>query len=278
MYRGGDMREFLFTDDDFEGLSKRVYKACGIVLGPHKKEMVYSRIARRIRANGLNSFKQYIDLVDSDNIDEFSHFINAITTNLTSFFREKHHFEYLSSVVIPQLLEKNAASKRVRIWSAGCSTGEEPYSIAMTLQGRFPSNWDVKILATDLDSNVLNKAQNGVYNAKNITGIEPEEIKKWFLKSPNGESYKVKPSLQGLISFKRLNLLECWPMKGPFDLIFCRNVLIYFDKETKDLLFAGYYNLLSPGGYLFIGHSETMGKEHTEFRNLGKTMYQKGQL
>ncbi|CAM4087941.1 CheR family methyltransferase [Pseudoalteromonas byunsanensis] len=269
------MREFTFTDDDFDGLSKRVYKACGIVLGPHKKEMVYSRIARRIRANNLTSFKQYIEMVDSNDTDEFSHFINAITTNLTSFFREKHHFDYLSNVVIPLLLERNSASKRVRIWSAGCSTGEEPYSIAMTILGRFPSGWDVKILATDLDSNVLLKAQTGVYSARNITGVEESELKKWFLKSPNGESYKVKPALQALISFKRLNLLESWPMKGPFDLIFCRNVLIYFDKETKDQLFAGYYKLLAPKGHLFIGHSETMGKEHVEFTNLGKTMYQK---
>ncbi|CAH9054118.1 Chemotaxis protein methyltransferase [Pseudoalteromonas sp. CIP111854] len=269
------MREFLFTDDDFQGLSKRVYKACGIVLGPHKKEMVYSRIARRIRANGLTSFKQYIALVDNDSEQEFSHFINAITTNLTSFFRESHHFEHLSNVLVSEMIKRNSASKRVRIWSAGCSTGEEPYSIAMTIQGRFPTDWDVKILATDLDSSVLAKAQEGVYSARSINGLEQEELRKWFLKSADGESYKVKPTLQSLISFKRLNLLESWPMKGPFDLIFCRNVLIYFDKETKDKLFSGYHRLLTPSGHLFIGHSETMGKEHTEFINLGKTMYQK---
>ncbi|BBN82820.1 chemotaxis protein methyltransferase [Pseudoalteromonas sp. A25] len=269
------MREFLFDDDDFAQLSKRVYQACGIVLGPHKKEMVYSRIARRIRANNLTSFKQYIELIDDDSADEFSSFINAITTNLTSFFRENHHFEYLSNVIIGQLIQKNASTRRIRIWSAGCSTGEEPYSIAMTIQGRFPSGWDVKILATDLDSSVLAKAQEGVYSARSINGLDEKGLKKWFLKNSSGDSYKVKPSLQSMISFKRLNLLEHWPMKGPFDLIFCRNVLIYFDKDTKDNLFAGYHRILAPGGHLFIGHSETMGKEHTEFKNLGKTMYQK---
>lgn len=269
------MREFPFSDQDFQAISERVYKACGIVLGPHKREMVYSRLARRIRANKLDSFTAYLDFLETHKEQEFSNFINAITTNLTAFFRENHHFEYLSDKLIPELLESNKHSKRIRIWSAGCSTGEEPYSIAMTIANRFPSGWDVKVLATDLDSNVLAKAQGGVYEAGNVNGLDDATLKKWFLKSPDGNAYKVKPELQKYIFFKRLNLLEAWPMKGPFDLIFCRNVLIYFDKETKDKLFKGYHNMLSPTGHLFIGHSETMGKEHTEFKNLGRTMYQK---
>ncbi|MDO6548539.1 CheR family methyltransferase [Pseudoalteromonas carrageenovora] len=269
------MKEFLFTERDFKEIAALVYNACGIVLGEHKREMVYSRIARRIRERKLTDFSTYLAYLNSHKDQEFDAFINALTTNLTSFFRESHHFDYLKKQLVPALLVQNKNSRRVRIWSAGCSTGEEPYSLAMALHELFPSNWDVKILATDLDSNVLKKAHTGVYSAANINGLDDALLKRWFLKSKDGESYKVKPKLQQLISFKRLNLLQDWPMKGPFDLILCRNVVIYFDKDTKDLLFKRYAKILAPHGHLFLGHSETMGKEHTEFKNLGKTMYQK---
>ncbi len=269
------MKEFLLTDSDFKKIASLVYSACGIVLGEHKREMVYSRLARRIRRLQLDSFKQYLDYLDAHKEQEFSDFINAITTNLTSFFREAHHFEYLKSHIVPALLQANKQTKRVRVWSAGCSSGEEPYTLAMTLNELFPTNWDVKILATDLDSNVLAKAQSGSYTAANVNGLEQHHLQRWFLKSKNGELFKVKPELQKNIYFKRLNLLQDWPMKGPFDVIFCRNVVIYFDKTTKDQLFQRYCNILAPHGHLFLGHSETMGKEHSEFKNLGRTMYQK---
>lgn len=269
------MKEFLLTDSDFKQIAAIVYQACGIVLGEHKREMVYSRLARRIRVLGLTTFKQYLTYLDNHKEQEFSDFINAITTNLTSFFRESHHFDYLKSHVVPKLLVANKSTRRVRIWSAGCSTGEEPYSLAMTLHGLFPSDWDVKILATDLDSNVLAKAQSGTYTAANVNGLETQQLQRWFLKSKDGEQFKVKPELQQRIHFKRLNLLQDWPMKGPFDVIFCRNVVIYFDKETKDQLFTRYSNILAEQGYLLLGHSETIGKEHSEFKNLGKTMYLK---
>ena len=269
------MKEFLFTERDFKEIAALVYNACGIVLGEHKREMVYSRIARRIRERKLTDFSTYLAYLNSHKDQEFDAFINALTTNLTSFFRESHHFDYLKKQLVPALLVQNKNSRRVRIWSAGCSTGEEPYSLAMALHELFPSNWDVKILATDLDSNVLKKAHTGVYSAANVNGLDDALLKRWFLKSKDGESYKVKPKLQQLISFKRLNLLQDWPMKGPFDLILCRNVVIYFDKDTKDLLFKRYAKILAPHGHLFLGHSETMGKEHIEFNNLGKTMYQK---
>jgi chemotaxis protein methyltransferase CheR len=268
------MKEFLCTDRDFKDIASLVYNACGIVLGDHKREMVYSRLARRIRALKLNDFKAYLAYLDTHKDQEFDAFINAITTNLTSFFREVHHFEFIKSELIPNLIKANKDTKRVRIWSAGCSTGEEPYSLAMTLNNAFPSNWDVKILATDLDSNVLEKAQKGVYTAANVNGLDATHLKRWFLKSKDGEHYKVKDKLRERISFKRLNLLQDWPMKGPFDLILCRNVVIYFDKETKDHLFKRYANILSDHGYLFLGHSESMGKEHSNYKNLGKTMYQ----
>lgn len=270
------MKEFLFTDRDFKEIADLVYNACGIVLGEHKREMVYSRLARRIRERNLVDFKSYLEFLKKNKDQEFDAFINAITTNLTSFFREIHHFEFIKSELIPVLLKTNKHSKRVRFWSAGCSTGEEPYSLAMTLNAAFPSDWDVKILATDLDSNVLAKAQSGMYTAANVNGLSEQQLKRWFLKSKDGEAYKVKPKLQECIAFKRLNLLQEWPMKGPFDLILCRNVVIYFDKETKDQLFERYANILSEQGHLFLGHSESMGKEHSQYKNLGKTMYQKG--
>ncbi|MDQ2044333.1 protein-glutamate O-methyltransferase CheR [Pseudoalteromonas sp. 20-92] len=270
------MKEFLFTDRDFKEIADLVYNACGIVLGEHKQEMVYSRLARRIRERNLVDFKSYLAFLKKNKDQEFDAFINAITTNLTSFFREIHHFEFIKSELIPVLLKTNKHSKRVRFWSAGCSTGEEPYSLAMTLNAAFPSDWDVKILATDLDSNVLAKAQSGMYTAANVNGLSEQQLKRWFLKSKDGEAYKVKPKLQECIAFKRLNLLQEWPMKGPFDLILCRNVVIYFDKETKDQLFERYANILSEQGHLFLGHSESMGKEHSQYKNLGKTMYQKG--
>ncbi|WP_024610295.1 protein-glutamate O-methyltransferase CheR [Pseudoalteromonas sp. TB64] len=270
------MKEFLCTDRDFKEIAKLVYNACGIVLGEHKREMVYSRLARRVRERKLSDFKAYLEYLNNHKDQEFDAFINAITTNLTSFFREIHHFEYIKSQLVPALLKTNKESRRVRIWSAGCSTGEEPYSLAMILNNAFPSNWDVKILATDLDSNVLAKAQRGIYTAANVNGLDDTQLKRWFLKSKDGESYKVKDKLQESISFKRLNLLQDWPMKGPFDLILCRNVVIYFDKETKDLLFKRYANILNEQGYLFLGHSESIGKENSQYKNLGKTMYQKG--
>lgn len=269
------MKEFLLTDSDFKNISSQVYDACGIVLAEHKREMVYSRLARRLRLLKLKNFKDYLAFLEEHKEREFSEFINAITTNLTSFFREPHHFNYLKNTIVPRLLTTNAKQKRVRVWSAGCSTGEEPYTIAMTLSGLFPTNWDVKILATDLDSNVLAKAQAGTYTAANVNGLDKSQLKRWFLKSHDGQLYKVKPQLQENIFFKRLNLLEQWPMKGSFDVIFCRNVVIYFDKPTKDTLFHRYFDLLSDAGHLFLGHSETMGKDHKEFKNLGQTIYQK---
>ena len=269
------MKEFLCTDKNFKDIATLVYNACGIVLGDHKREMVYSRLARRVREHKLKSFSQYLEYLHNNKEAEFDAFINAITTNLTSFFREPHHFEFLKNTIVPQLLSSNKVTKRVRVWSAGCSTGEEPYSLAITLADLFPSSWDVKILATDLDSNVLAKAQAGIYTAANVNGLENNVLKKWFLKSKDGQTYKVKPQLNKHIFFKRLNLLQEWPMKGQFDLILCRNVVIYFDKETKDTLFKRYANALNRDGYLFLGHSESMGKEHSEFKNLGKTMYQK---
>lgn len=269
-------KEFLMTTEDFHYIRDVVYDTCGIVLGDHKKEMVYSRIARRIRALHLRDCQGYIDYLENHKDKEFSEFINAITTNLTSFFREDHHFEFLTNTAVDELKQWHKEDRRIRIWSAGCSTGEEPYSIAMTLADHFKRPmWDLKILASDLDSNVLATAQKGVYNSDTITGLNRDSAKHWFLHDKNNEKCKVNDELQTYIRFKRLNLLAKWPMSGPFDIIFCRNVVIYFDQPTKDQLFKRYAQMLRKGGYLILGHSESMNlKTQTQFKSLGKTIYQ----
>lgn len=270
-------KEFLMTQQDFHHIRDVVYDTCGIVLGDHKREMVYSRIARRIRALGLNDCHGYIQFMENNREQEFSNFINALTTNLTSFFREQHHFDFLTDTMVDKLKDWHKQDRRIRIWSAGCSTGEEPYSIAMTLAEHFKRPlWDFKILATDLDSNVLDTARKGVYRRDTITGLKREYAKNWFLHDKSLQQCKVNDDLSSYISFKRLNLLAQWPMKGPFDIIFCRNVVIYFDQPTKDSLFKRYAQMLREGGYLILGHSESMNlKVQTQYKALGKTIYQR---
>ena len=270
-------REFIMTDADFKVISELAYEFTGIVLGPQKRDMVYGRLARRLRDVGLTNVSDYIGLIKNNTNQEVSKFINAITTNLTSFFREDHHFDFISQTLVPELQKTNVGTKKIRAWSAGCSTGEEPYSLAITLKESMGlQGWDCKILATDLDSKVLNKGQQGIYDAERIETIKLAYKKKWFLKDQNHpDIVKVKPELQELIRFKRLNLLEKWPMKGPFDFIFCRNVVIYFNAETQAVLFNRYADMLKDGGYLIIGHSESLDRTSDRYRPIGKTIYQK---
>jgi chemotaxis protein methyltransferase CheR len=270
-------REFSFTDKHFSRIRKFVTAHTGIVLTDAKKDMVYGRLSKRIRAQFEGSFDAFCHAVDEGDKAEQEYLINAITTNLTAFFRENHHFEYLRDKLIPELLRQKQQSRKIRIWSAGCSTGEEPYSLAMTLREAIPGidNWDVKILATDLDANVVQHGQDGVYTRERISGLDESRQRRWFKlgKGENQGLVKVKPELQQLIHFKRLNLLDDWPMKGLFDVIFCRNVVIYFDKQTQSELFERYANILTPGGHLFIGHSESLYKVSERFAALGHTVY-----
>nr|WP_026317734.1 protein-glutamate O-methyltransferase [Algicola sagamiensis] len=268
-------KEFPMTDKDFEFICELVYNTCGIVLGDHKREMVYSRLARRIRSIGLRDFKEYCELINQKNSPELSECINSITTNLTSFFRENHHFEFLENKALAEMKSRHSVDKRVRIWSAGCSSGEEPYSIAITLAKHFPTPWDFKVLATDLDSNMLYKAKNGIYAEDSVDGLPSEKMERGFVRSKANRQVKVKPGIQEHIQFKRLNLLQQWPMKGPFDVIFCRNVVIYFDQPTKVRLFERYWDMLADGGYLFLGHSESLSKDSPNFKSVGRTIYQK---
>lgn len=271
-------KEFPFTDKDFGFIQNLVADRTGIVLSDIKRMMVYSRIARRIRHCGVSDFAEYCDLLKAGDESELISFTNAITTNLTSFFREPHHFEYLTEVVLPEL-EKEKHDKRIRIWSAGCSSGEEPYSIAMTVNDYFKnkSGWDIKILASDLDFDMVERAANGIYKEERVTGLDKNHLRNYVKKGKgkNAGSVKMDPVLIDMITFKQLNLLHDWPFKGPFDFMFCRNVVIYFNKETQKELFDRYAEILPVNTPLFIGHSESLFKVTDRFKSLGKTIYRK---
>lgn len=269
-------REFKFTVEDFNVLRKLSNSHSGIQVPDERFDMFYSRLSKRVRRLGLNDFSEYCDYLQSNHEEEFTDFINAITTNLTSFFREMHHFDYLRSVVIPELLKRNAATKKIRIWSAGCSTGEEPYSIAMTMLENVPSDWEIKILATDLDTQVLQTASEGIYLQERVAELPTPVLKRWFMKSKSSPEYvKVKLQLQEIIQFRQLNLMQEWSMTTPFDVIFCRNVLIYFDRETKATLAKRYAKLLVSKSWLFIGHSESLNQLSSEFELVATTSYRK---
>ncbi len=269
-------REFHFSVENFNFLRQMSNAHSGIQVPDERFDMFYSRLVKRVRKLGLNNFSEYCDYLVNNHADEFTNFINAITTNLTSFFREKHHFDYLRDVVIPDLLIRNAATKKIRIWSAGCSTGEEPYSLAMTLLENVPANWDIRILATDLDTQVLQFAADGVYPEDRVAELPIEILKRWFMKGKfSPENVRVKTELQAIIQFKYLNLMEEWPMKTPFDVIFCRNVLIYFNRETKSRLAKRYAQLLVSKSWLFIGHSESLNHLTSEFELVATTSYMK---
>jgi chemotaxis protein methyltransferase CheR len=270
-------REFEYTWEDFNFLRKISNEHSGIQVPDDKFDMFYSRLAKRLRLLGLENFRAYCSYLTNNPDSEFTEFINAVTTNLTSFFRENHHFEYLKDTVIPWLLKRNAMTKKITLWSAGCSTGEEPYTLAMILLENVPQGWDIKILATDLDTNVLQVSAEGIYTSDRVSSLSDERMRRWFKsgKGMNANKVKVKPELQAIIRFKQLNLMKEWPMKGHFDFIFCRNVLIYFDRETKEMLAKRYANLLDNNGYLFIGHSESLHQLSTDFELVGNTIYRK---
>lgn len=272
-------RQYTLADSDFEFFQRLITVQTGIVINETKKELVYSRLSKRIRALGLSGFKEYIDLLRNvDSKDELVAVINAITTNLTAFFREEHHFEYIENTLLPELIRSKREQKKIRIWSAGCSTGEEPYSLAMVLAENLGSDWDWKILATDIDTDVLNTARSRIYSAERITGISPERQKRWLKKGtgPNSGLVQVKKSLGEHISFTPLNLMDSpWPMRGQFDFIFCRNVIIYFDMPTKTKLVERYADQLVDHGHLFIGHSESLFQVTDCYDSVGNTIYRK---
>lgn len=263
---------FPFTSDDFNHIRGLIYRVAGISMAPSKKDLVYSRLARRLRVRQIDSFSAYIRLLESGDLQEREEFINALTTNMTSFFREAHHFPILS-----QHLGTLPKSTPISIWTCASSSGEEPYSIAMTVVELFKTfNAPVRILATDIDTNVLEKAKRGVYPLDQLQKIPPDQLKRFFLKGEgkNKGSAKVRPELQQLITFKRFNLLdEEWGIREKFDAIFCRNVMIYFDKDTQYKILKKMQPCIQPHGLFFAGHSESFHHAADLFKVCGKTVY-----
>jgi chemotaxis protein methyltransferase CheR len=269
-------REFQMSKQNFTVIIEEIYKYSGIVLKDIKEDMVYNRISRRVRKTGSHGFDDYLAMALQQESVEFTHFVNAITTNFTSFFREFHHFDFIKNTAIPEW-KSNLHRKKLRIWSAGSSTGEEAYSIAMTLNDQIPNAWDTKILATDLDTNVVAQGESGIYSPDRVGDLSSTLVSQYFDKIGSGEKERVqvKKSLRDMTFFKPLNLLQDWPMSGQFEMIFCRNVVIYFDKPTQKLLFNRFADLLSPGGYLIIGHAESMYNLSDRFTSIGNTVYRK---
>ncbi len=268
-------REFLFEDEDFEAIIKQVKSLTGINLTRQKRELVYGRLAVRLRALNLRTFREYRRIVAED-AHEQVRMCNAITTNLTSFFREPHHFEHLRDQVLPTHREQGGR-RRLRIWSAGCSTGEEAYSIAITLLEAMPEaqDWNVRVLATDLDSDVLATAAAGQYSADRVKGLSDGRLRRFFTeqKDRGASVYVVRPELRRLVTFKQLNLMQSLPMSGPLDVVFCRNTVIYFDKDTQRDLFARIAPLQRPGDLLYLGHSESLLSVSTDYESIGRTTY-----
>jgi chemotaxis protein methyltransferase CheR len=266
------VKEFDFTMRDFERVRALIYKRAGIALADSKQEMVYSRLARRLRATGIRSFQAYLDELESGTgNEEWEAFTNALTTNLTSFFREAHHFPLLAEHV-------RKITEPVTIWCSASSTGEEPYSIAMTLCEAFNTMTPpAQVIATDIDTNVLNTGANGVYPIERLDKMSQDRMRRFFLRGKGQQEglARVRPELRQMVTFKQLNLLsDDWPIKGPFDAIFCRNVMIYFDKPTQSKILARFAPLMKPDALLFAGHSENFLYVSDAFKLRGKTVYE----
>jgi chemotaxis protein methyltransferase CheR len=272
-------REFAFSDADFRSLAQFAYEQAGIALADNKRNLVYSRLSRRLRTLGLRTFREYREHLASEP-SELEGFINAISTNLTKFFREAHHFDHFRShVAVPFVQAAHGkVGRRLRVWSAGCSTGEEPYTIAVVLKReiRDIDRHDVKILATDIDTEVIGKGARGEYPASSIDEV-PKTYRDFFQPVDGdhaSETVIVGRDIRSLVTFRRLNLMEPWPFTGNFDAIFCRNVMIYFDGPTKAALIERYTQKLNQGGFLYIGHSESLSS-HPGLKLMGRTIYRR---
>lgn len=272
-------REFAFSNADFQTLTRLAYDYAGIALAESKQNLIYSRLSRRLRALRLNSFHDYCDYLAA-NVSEIENFINSISTNHTKFFREAHHFDHFRSHVAAPFAQAAArkSGQRLRVWSAGCSSGEEPYTIAVVLHHEIRdfTSQDVRILATDIDTDVLTRAAHGEFPATAMEEI-PAQYHACFQSAGEGKSERVMvdEDVQSLISFGRLNLMEDWPFQGLFDAIFCRNVMIYFDTPTKTNLVDRFKKQLKPGGWLYIGHSESLIGSHPGLDLVGRTTYRR---
>lgn len=276
--------ELPFTDTDFARIAAFAHREFGLHLVPSKKDLVYSRLLKRLRQTGCPDFATYVARLESDGeVEERRALITALTTNVTHFFREEHHFRLLADQLIRPMAEGLRGGRRLRLWSAGCSAGQEPYSMAMTLLHHLPeaARLNVRILATDIDPAILDRARAGEYPAEELQSI-PEAYRALLAdraagRPPaQGERFRIPPQISGLIRFAELNLMRDWPLQGPFDAIFCRNVAIYFDKPTQARLWQRFADLLAPGGLLCIGHSERLdGPAAKLMTSIGITAYRR---
>lgn len=274
---GTDFFSVELTAAEFENIRQLLYRLCGINLNTGKEGLVKSRLMKRLRTLSLESFGDYLAFVENDHSGlELTTMIDLLTTNKTSFFREAEHFEFLKNRVLPGLWEK---TQPLRMWSAGCSSGEEPYTLAIVLREAVSDidRRDIKLLATDISTQILAKAKEGKYDRECLNEVDPKLIHKYFslVRTQEAKLFQVKDSLRSLIRFARLNLMQNWPMRGPFDVIFCRNVMIYFDKNTQRDLVRRYWEILKPGGYLMVGHSESLTNTSTEFQYVQPAVYRK---
>ncbi|PZT97227.1 MAG: chemotaxis protein [Brevundimonas sp.] len=271
--------EFAFTADDFRHIAEMLHAHAGIALNEGKAALVYSRLAKRLRTLGLNSFREYCALVQGvDGVDERQKMTAALTTNVTRFYREPHHFDDLRDRVMPALAARARAGGRVRLWSAACSNGQEPYSMALTVLSVLPeaADLDVRILATDIDPDMVAQGRDGTYSEEALEPAPPALWRKYFDRADRGQ-WTAGPQLQRLVAFRELNLIGDWPMKGRFDVVFCRNVVIYFDDATQERVWKRFIPLMTPGATLYIGHSERVsGPAAAQLRTAGLTTYRLG--
>ncbi len=279
MQEAAKQYDFEFSRKDFDAISKIAKENFGLNLSESKIPLVYSRLAKRIRVLGLSTFEEYRqEIVRPDNLDERSELLSALTTNVTHFFREGHHFDSLTEALKTDLIERARNGERIRLWSSACSTGQEAYSIALTVLTEFPDalDFDVKILATDIDQAVVAKAKAGSYPKNQCEGLDQRKFDRALIAEETNGQVDFSDKVKQLITFNPLNLIEPFPFKGPFDIIFCRNVAIYFDKDTQSKVWAALCSVLNTGGTLFIGHSERLnGPSEEKFESRGITTYLK---
>ncbi|MFK8017199.1 MAG: protein-glutamate O-methyltransferase CheR [Gammaproteobacteria bacterium] len=263
------------SDQELKAFQRLVIKATGIQLDESKRSMVYTRFLRRLRALNLHTFGQYIELLESGNEAELRHFINTITTNLTYFFREPHHFEFLRATVVPDMFGPSAQKKTVRIWSAGCSSGEEPYSIASSLaEEGFTGGADYRLLCTDIDTDMVRRTKTGEFRGRDVRGLSEALKSRWF-EQRNGDILAAKDALKKGLMCRDLNLFAPWPIRPGVDIIFCRNVLIYFDRKHQEQIVRGFADVQSRGAYLFLGHSESLRDFDDVYERVGNTIYKR---
>lgn len=274
------------SEQEFELFRQLIYNKSGINLNPTKRNLLQTRLAKRLRQLKCESFSQYYRYVKNDPAgEELIAMLNAISTNLTKFFREEDHFSFLNNSVLPDLISSKHKNgeRHLRAWSAGCSSGEEPYSLGITILTHIETllTWDLKILATDISTDILGKASEGIYEEEKINVMPKDLLSEFFLKGSGqyNDYYKVKPVLRDIVTFRRLNLIdETYPFKGRFNFIFCRNVMIYFDKKTQEGIVNRFYNHLEEGGYLFIGHSESLSGVKSSFKYVMPAVYRKDEV